>query len=68
LRQQWENLSVKLYRGYDRADGPPVGIAHDYLTQRGGAAPKYTLLLDPPNSYPEFADRNALPARPGGAA
>ena len=48
-----------------------VAIAHDYLTQRGGAekvvlamsralpdAPIHTLLYDPANTYPEFADRD----------
>src|SRR5881628_2564462 len=55
-------------RKYDGVDGPRVAIAHDYLTQRGGAekvvlsmsrifpdAPIYTLLYDPANTYPEFA-------------
>jgi glycosyltransferase involved in cell wall biosynthesis len=58
-------------RSYDGVDGPRVAIAHDYLTQRGGAekvvlsmsrafpnAPIYTLLYDPSNTYPEFADRD----------
>nr|WP_163807424.1 glycosyltransferase [Mycolicibacterium anyangense] len=49
----------------------PVAIAHDYLTQRGGAekvvlaisrafpeAPIYTLLYEPEGTYPEFADRD----------
>ena len=48
-----------------------VAIAHDYLTQRGGAervvlaisrafpdAPIYTLLFDPPGTYPEFTQRD----------
>lgn len=48
---------------------PPIAIAHDYLTQRGGAervvlalhkafpdAPIYTTLYDPENTYPEFKD------------
>ena len=48
-----------------------MAIAHDYLTQRGGAekvvlamsrafpnAPIHTLLYDPANTYPEFADRD----------
>jgi glycosyltransferase involved in cell wall biosynthesis len=52
-------------------DVPRVAIAHDYLTQRGGAekvvlsmsrafpdAPIYTLLYDPENTYPEFAERD----------
>ena len=56
---------------YDGVDGPRVAIAHDYLTQRGGAekvvlsmsrafpnAPIYTLLYDPAETYPEFADRD----------
>ncbi|WUI29266.1 glycosyltransferase [Mycobacterium sp. NBC_00419] len=52
--------------------GPyPVAIAHDYLTQRGGAekvvlaisrafpeAPIFTLLFDPAGTYPEFAERD----------
>lgn len=51
--------------------GLRVAIAHDYLTQRGGAervvlsmskafpdAPIYTLLYDPEGTYPEFADRD----------
>lgn len=58
-------------RDYDGVDGPRVVIAHDYLTQRGGAekvvlsmskafpnAPIHTLLYDPANTYPEFADRD----------
>lgn len=56
---------------FDGVDGPRVAIAHDYLTQRGGAekvvlsmskafpdAPIYTLLYDPDGTYPEFADRD----------
>jgi len=56
-------------RRYDGVDGPRVAIAHDYLTQRGGAekvvlsmsrifpdAPIHTLLYDPENTYPEFAN------------
>ncbi|MCF6376269.1 glycosyltransferase [Nocardioides KLBMP 9356] len=48
---------------------PTVAIAHDYLTQRGGAervvlslmrafpgAPVHTTLYDPEGTYPEFAD------------
>lgn len=48
----------------------PIAIAHDYLTQRGGAervvlamgeiwpfAPIYTSLFDPPGTFPEFALR-----------
>jgi glycosyltransferase involved in cell wall biosynthesis len=58
-------------RRYDGVDGPRVAIAHDYLTQRGGAekvvlsmsrafpdAPIHTMLYDPDNTYPEFADRD----------
>lgn len=61
---------------YDGVDGPRVAIAHDYLTQRGGAekvvlsmsrafpnAPIYTLLYDPPNTYPEFAERDIRVSR-----
>lgn len=53
--------------------GPSVAIAHDYLTQRGGAervvlamarafpgAPIYTTLYDPAGTYPEFADLNIV--------
>lgn len=65
------NGSVTTQRAYDGVDGPRVVIAHDYLTQRGGAekvvlsmskafpdAPIYTLLYDPAGTYPEFADRD----------
>ncbi|RYC04422.1 glycosyltransferase [Nocardioides zhouii] len=51
------------------SNGPTVAIAHDYLTQRGGAervvlslmkafpgAPVHTTLYDPEGTYPEFAD------------
>lgn len=61
---------------YNGVDGPRVAIAHDYLTQRGGAekvvlsmsrafpdAPIYTLLYDPANTYPEFADRDIRVSR-----
>jgi glycosyltransferase involved in cell wall biosynthesis len=61
--------SVCPARRYNGIDGPRVAIAHDYLTQRGGAekvvlsmsrafpeAPIYTLLYDPANTYPEFAE------------
>lgn len=64
----------------DRADGagwphgePTVAIAHDYLTQRGGAervvlamhrafpdAPIYTTLYDPEGTYPEFRDATII--------
>ena len=50
-------------------DRPRVAIAHDYLTQRGGAervvlamhrafpeAPIYTTLYEPPATFPELAD------------
>jgi glycosyltransferase involved in cell wall biosynthesis len=56
-------------RKYDGIDGPKVAIAHDYLTQLGGAekivlsmskafpeAPIYTMLYEPSTTYPEFAD------------
>jgi glycosyltransferase involved in cell wall biosynthesis len=65
------NTGVRLNRRYDGIDGPRVAIAHDYLTQRGGAekvvlsmsrafpfAPIYTLLYDPATTYPEFAKRD----------
>lgn len=61
--------SVRPVRRYNGIDGPRVAIAHDYLTQRGGAekvvlsmsrafpdAPIYTLLYDPSTTYPEFAE------------
>lgn len=63
--------SVQPDRRYDGVDGPKVAIAHDYLTQLGGAekmvlsmsrafpnAPIYTLLYDPETTYPEFAERD----------
>ena len=56
-------------RKYDGVDGPKVAIAHDYLTQFGGAekivlsmtkafpdASLYTMLYEPELTYPEFAD------------
>jgi glycosyltransferase involved in cell wall biosynthesis len=56
---------------FNGVDAPRVAIAHDYLTQRGGAekvvlsmsrafpdATIHTLLFDPKNTYPEFADRD----------
>lgn len=61
---------------YNGVEGPRVAIAHDYLTQRGGAekvvlsmsrafpdAPIYTLLYDPANTYPEFAERDIRVSR-----
>lgn len=52
---------------------PSVAIAHDYLTQRGGAervvltlakafpdAPIYTTLYSPDDTYPEFADHRVV--------
>lgn len=52
---------------------PPVAIAHDYLTQRGGAervvldiartfpdAPIYTTLYDPDGTFPEFRDLDII--------
>ncbi|WP_244903892.1 glycosyltransferase [Ornithinimicrobium cerasi] len=51
----------------------PVAIAHDYLTQRGGAervvlalsrefpeAPIHTTLYDPDGTYPDFRDRTVV--------
>jgi glycosyltransferase involved in cell wall biosynthesis len=67
---------VRLNRRYDGVDGPRVAIAHDYLTQRGGAekvvlsmsrafpfAPIYTLLYEPTTTYPEFAEREIRVSR-----
>jgi glycosyltransferase involved in cell wall biosynthesis len=52
---------------------PTVAVAHDYLTQRGGAervvlamlrafpgAPIYTTLYDPDGTYPEFRDATVV--------
>jgi glycosyltransferase involved in cell wall biosynthesis len=60
---------VQPARKFDGIDGPKVAIAHDYLTQLGGAekivlsmtrafpeAPIYTMLYEPDTTYPEFAD------------
>ncbi len=54
---------------------PRIAIAHDYLTQRGGAervvlalhrafpdAPIYTTLYEPAGTYPEFADADIRPS------
>lgn len=54
-------------------DRPRVAIAHDYLTQRGGAervvlalhrafpdAPIHTTLYDPDGTYPEFRDAHVV--------
>lgn len=54
-------------------DRPRVAIAHDYLTQRGGAervvlalhrafpdATIHTTLYDPENTYPEFSDAHVV--------
>jgi glycosyltransferase involved in cell wall biosynthesis len=56
-------------------DGRTVGIAHDYVTQRGGAervvlalartfpgAPVHTTLYDPAGTYPEFAGVDVRPS------
>ena len=56
-------------RRYHGQDGPRVAIAHDYLTQLGGAekvvlnmseafpdAAIYTMLYDPEATFPEFKD------------
>jgi len=58
-------------RRFDGTDGPRVAIAHDYLTQRGGAekvvlsmsrafpeAPIYTTLYAPDHTYPDFAEHD----------
>lgn len=63
--------AVQGRRKYDGVDLPRVAIAHDYLTQLGGAekavlsmtkafpdAPIYTMLYNPSTTYPEFADRD----------
>ena len=55
-------------RGTPRSTRPSVAVAHDYLTQRGGAervvltlvrafpgAPLHTTLYDPEATYPDFA-------------
>jgi glycosyltransferase involved in cell wall biosynthesis len=62
---------VQRHNTHNGLDGLRVAIAHDYLTQRGGAekvvlsmsrafpgAPIYTLLFDPTNTFPEFTDRD----------
>jgi glycosyltransferase involved in cell wall biosynthesis len=56
-------------------DGRTVGIAHDYVTQRGGAervvlalarafpgAPVHTTLYDPEGTYPAFAGLDVRPS------
>lgn len=56
--------------------GPTVALAHDYLTQRGGAervaltmarafpsAPLYTTLYHPDGTFPDFADVDVRPSR-----
>ncbi|WP_241256646.1 glycosyltransferase [Rhodococcus sp. KRD162] len=56
-------------------DGVRVAIAHDYLTQRGGAekvvlamarafpdAPIYTTLFEPSTTFPEFANLDVRPS------
>ncbi len=53
-----------------------IALAHDYLTQRGGAervvlsmarafpdAPIYTTFYDPDGTYPEFRDLNVVPCK-----
>ncbi len=60
---------------YRLDDGRTVGIAHDYVTQRGGAervvlalarafpgAPVHTTLYDPESTYPEFAREDVRPS------
>ncbi len=55
---------------------PKSPIAHDYLTQRGGAekvvismskafpdAPVYTTLYDPESTYPEFENIRVIPSK-----
>lgn len=56
-------------KSHTRENTAPIAIAHDYLTQRGGAervvlsmlkaypeATIYTTLYDPENTFPEFKD------------
>jgi glycosyltransferase involved in cell wall biosynthesis len=63
--------NVNSARKYDGIDGPKVAIAHDYMTQLGGAekvvlsmsrafpeAPIYTMLYEPTTTYPDFAERD----------
>ena len=60
-------------RRRERCPAPRVAIAHDYLTQRGGAervvlamarafpeARIHTTLYDPEGTYPEFADHDIV--------
>jgi glycosyltransferase involved in cell wall biosynthesis len=60
---------VQSERGASRADVPRIAIAHDYLTQLGGAektvlnmakafpgAPIYTMLYEPETTFPEFRE------------
>lgn len=60
---------TRVWRDVARPDRPRVAIAHDYLTQRGGAervvlamlrafpeATIYTTLYDPDGTFPEFRD------------
>lgn len=62
----------------DRRDGsrPVVALAHDYVTQRGGAervalsltrafpgAPLHTTLFDPGGTFPEFGEVDVRPMR-----
>lgn len=68
------HASALLPDGTGSSSRPPtVAIAHDYLTQRGGAervvlalhrafrdAPIYTTLYDPEGTYPEFRDANII--------
>ena len=57
----------------DETRRPPLAIAHDYLTQRGGAervvlalhrlypeAPIYTLFYEPEATFPEFRDATII--------
>ncbi len=72
-----QGVSVRPSRAGSSLDGraraPSVAIAHDYLTQRGGAervvlallrafpdAPVYTTLYDPDGTYPEFRDATVV--------
>ena len=68
---------AQLYQLATEASRPRVAIAHDYLTQRGGAervvlaisrafpdAPIHTTLYNPSTTFPEFADKNIVASPP----
>lgn len=80
-RARWEHLySPEAGRArfadlLSRVLPAPIAIAHDYLTQRGGAervaltlaeafpgAPLYTTLYEPADTFPEFGDIDVRPS------